>query len=323
MIVSSQPIVLVVAEASPAHRDLLAQAAPDHEFIYDSGADLDDATRNRVEIIVGNIAPVLVPSFPHLTWLALQSAGTDNYSDSQILAPDTILTNGSGVYGLTIAEHQLVLTLMLLRKIPAYLRNQQERQWRKEGEIKSIHGSHVVIVGMGDIGTQFAMRLRSLGARVTGVDAAIKPCPPYLDDYVHVTALDSVLGQADVVSLSVPLLESTYHLMDARRLALMRPDAYLINVGRGPLVDTEALVAALRAGTIAGAALDVIETEPLTPDSPYWDVPGLTITPHVAGNTYLPETKNLYFRFMAANLRAYLAGGRVGNQVPITHPRAD
>ena len=168
---------------------------------------------------------------------------------------------------------------------------------------------------MGDIGGEFAKRVKALGAYVIGVRRTDTRCPDYADE-VHLTAdLDVLLPRADVVAIAMPGTRETAHLMDRRRIGLMKEGAVLLNVGRGAIVDTEALCDALESGHLLGAGLDVTDPEPLPQGHRLWEIPSAVVTPHISGFFHLQETLERIIRISAENLKAYRCSEPLRNLV--------
>lgn len=305
--------ILVTIPATPAQRARLEAALPGAHFTYCRGEQLTGALLAEAEIILGNIPPERIGEARALRWLQLNSAGSDAYAKA--VPPDVLLTNASGAYGLAISEWMLAASFLLKSKLYLYRRNQQQCLWRDEGEVSSLWGSTALVIGLGDIGGTFARKLRALGGHVIGIRRHRTALPDYLDAQGTLDELDEFLPQADIVSLSLPNSPETRRVMDARRLAQMKPGSILLNVGRGSAVDTDALVAALQTGPMLGAALDVTDPEPLPPEHPLWKAENCVITPHIAGDFHLPETLERIVGIMARNLANYAAGRPLENQV--------
>ncbi len=181
----------------------------------------------------------------------------------------------------------LGLTFDLIRRLNQYHANQAEHVWKAMGNIISVEGSTILVLGLGDIGGDYARKVHALGAHVIGVRRTNRNKPDYLDEQHTMDDLDTLLGRADIVAMVLPGGSATNHIMDERRLRLMKKGAYLINVGRGNAIDPDGLYKVLKDGHLGGCGLDVTEPEPLPADSPLWELENLVITPHVAGNFFL------------------------------------
>ncbi|MDD6315540.1 MAG: D-2-hydroxyacid dehydrogenase [Clostridia bacterium] len=269
------------------------------------------------EVLFGSFKPASIKADNALKWLHCSFAGVDKVVDDEIYPnPDVIVTNSAGGYGVTIAEHMICVTLMMMRRMPEYMAQTARHGWGLVGEIDSIMRSTITIVGMGDIGTNFARRAKALGAAcIRGVRRTQKPGDPVYDEVYTIDRLDEAIQGADVVALCVPGTEATTHLIDAHRLSLMKDGAYLVNVGRGWAVDQPALIAALEAGKLRGAALDVVVPEPLPADDPLWNAPNILITPHVSGNMTLDITREKVVDMFCENIAHYAKGEKLRNLV--------
>ena len=179
--------------------------------------------------------------------------------------------------------------------------------------MRSVEGSVILTLGLGNIGGDFCRKVKALGAYTLGVRRRLGPRPDYLDELHPLSSLDALLPRADVTAICLPLTEETRGLFHASRLERMKPGAVLINIGRGPIVETDALLAALETGRLGGACLDVTDPEPLPPGHPLWKAPRVMITPHVAGHFFLPETKNRVVAIFCENLARYQAGQPLRN----------
>lgn len=305
--------ILVTLPVEERHLALLRQAAPDAAFDCIPGKDLTPADVADREIILGNIPTALLPEAKALRWLQLNSAGTDGYNGR--LPAGALLTNATGAYGLAISEHLLAMLLCLQKKLYLYRDNQRQALWRDEGGVASVAGARALIVGVGNIGGDFARKLQALGAECVGVRRKSTELPEGISALYHPDQLDELLPGADIVALCLPGTAETRGMLDARRLALMKKTAILLNVGRGTAVDTLALNRALREGALGGAGLDVTDPEPLPPEHPLWSAPNCVITPHVSGFYHLQETFERIVRIAAANLARYEAGEPLQNLV--------
>jgi phosphoglycerate dehydrogenase-like enzyme len=247
-----------------------------------------------------------------LRWIHSPTAAAHQFLFPELVNSDVILTNSTEVHGPVVAEHVLALMFALAKKIPQAAALQIRHEWGKEAiwregpHPREIAGATLGLVGLGSIGRRVARMASALGMRVIAVREHVeKEKPAGVDAVYSSPEIAEVLRQSDFVVLAAPLTPQTTKLMDAKRLAAMKPDSYLINVGRGPQVDEAALADSLRARRIAGAALDVFEQEPLPADSPLWDIENLLITPHTAGIT--DKLWQRHYQNFSDNLRRYLA----------------
>lgn len=310
--------ILVVMPFQDSHKSYVESLAPGCEFCYSSISEVTAEQVADADIIIGNAPAELVAQSQKLKWIQLNSAGADPYCKSGIIQPGTILTCATGAYGLTVSDGMLTDTLMLCRKMDLYMRNQTQNLWHSEGSVTTLWHSTVLVVGLGDIGCDYARKVKDLGATVIGVKRSISSKPDCVDELYTLDQLDELLPRADIVALVLPSTPQTYHIMNEDRLKRMKKGAYLINAGRGNAVDCEALNRVLRSGeSLGGAALDVTEPEPLPADHPLWDAPRCIITPHVAGQFFLQETFERIVRIAGRNLEKFLAGDTASMGVQI------
>ena len=273
-----------------ADRFALRETGIDH-FQVSNLDDLRDRIGEADVLVVSGLwRNELIPLAPELAFVQSVSAGTDQYSRDALRAAGIRGASAQGVNERAVAEHAIALILAVARKIPEARDNQSARQWRPMiGELSrredELGGKTVTIVGMGRIGSRLATLCRAFDMIVTGVKRDVTQGAGAADRVVPQTQLLDAVGDADFVVLTCPLTPETENLVDARILAAMKPTAHLVNVARGKVVDEEALIAALNAGTIAGAALDTVREEPLPATSALWTFPNVLITPHSAGET--------------------------------------
>lgn len=319
---------LVTIPTGERHRNLLQQAAPGWEFRFRgtdtlvcapqealSGQPVTQEDVDWAQVILGNVPAAMLHGSPALEWLQTNSAGVEPYIQPGVLAGDTLLTNATGAYGLAIAEHMLGMLLELFKKLELYRDAQKSGAWQSQGAVKAVYGSTVLVLGMGDIGGEFAARCKALGAKVIGVRRSPRPCPEYADEVHLLEDLDSLLPQADVVAITLPGTDATRGLMSRERLAKMKEGAVFLNVGRGFIVDTEALCDALERGHLSGAGVDVTDPEPLPPTHRLWNIPTAVVTPHISGFYHLRETHERIVGIFLENLRHFQAGEPLRNLV--------
>lgn len=215
---------------------------------------------------------------PRPRWVHTASAGVDHLMCPELAASDTVVTNARGVFDEPIAEYVAALVLTMAKDLPRTWDLQRQREWRHR-ESQRVAGTRACVVGSGPIGRAIVKSLKALG-----ITTALVGRTPRTG--IHgPEELDRLMARADWVVSAAPLTEATYGMFGARRFGMMQPSARFINVGRGQLVVEDALVEALSKRWIAGAALDVFQHEPLAPDSPLWEVPGLIVSPHMSGDT--------------------------------------
>ncbi|HZC69532.1 MAG TPA: D-2-hydroxyacid dehydrogenase [Jatrophihabitans sp.] len=249
--------------------DLLRQVLPssDAVFVWDfQTTRLRDAWPERTQV----------------RWVHVASAGVHPLLFPELRAQPVVLTNSSGVFDAAIAEFVLGAMLLFATDLPTTLRLQREHRWQHRERLR-LAGSTVLVVGAGAIGRATARLASAAGCRAVGVARTGRDDPDF-DRVVPIAAFDAELPNADYIAVTAPLTSDTAGLLGSAAFARTRPGAVLINVGRGPIVDDAALLAALDAGRLRGAVLDVFADEPLPPDHPYWDRPDVVVSPHMCGD---------------------------------------
>ncbi len=264
------------------------------------------------DAILGNVQPGLLEN---LKWLQTSSAGVEFYTAPGVLPKGAALTNATGAYGLAISEHMLGMLLMIFKKLELYRDAQLKENWSGQGQVRTLLGATVLVMGMGDIGGSFARLCKAMGAYVIGLRRSDGSRPDYANE-VHLTGeLDSLLPRADVVAVTLPGTPETRGMLGKERIGKMKPGAVVLNVGRGYLLDTEALCDALESGRLGGAGLDVTEPEPLPKGHRLWGLPTAVITPHVSGGYHLWETHERIVDIFVENLGRFLRGEALKNLV--------
>ena len=295
-------------------RGRLQKICPDASVTY-----VEDKVRTKdeyhellrgAEVIIGHMSPRDLRYCDNLKVMLMDIAGADAYVNSPYLKEETVLCNASGAYGVILAEHALALVMAICRDLHRYAENRLRRAWIPYLPDKPVEGSTVLILGAGDIGRNTARLFRPLAAKIIGVRRVKRSVPEFFDEMIGFDELDEYLPLADIICCSLPSTKETIHLLDLRRLRLMKKDAVLVNVGRGSLIPTEDLVTALNEGRLRGVGIDVCETEPLPGDSPLWDCERLIITPHTAGNAMTQDspTNERIFDIILRNLDNYVNG---------------
>ncbi len=258
----------------------------------------------------------------NLHWVQATSAGVDRYLSNRPLMENEsiVFTNMQGMHGPTIADHVFALLLTLTRDLRVHAQDQNRGQWLRQGSGKmtpvALEGRTLLVVGLGGIGREVAKRGKGFGMTVWATKRRRADPPPYVDRLETSPVLGQMLPHADVIFLCVPLTDETRGLIDAEAFASMKDGSYLINIARGPVVDTAALITALKDGTLAGAGLDVTDPEPLPADHELWQQPNLIITPHVAARSAL--TSDDWSQLYRENLRRFALGEPLLNVVDKT-----
>ena len=315
----SGKLIVVIPVLDNAHRQRIRSAAAAHGrevLFFESVKEALPALRDA-EIVFGQPAE-LASNAPRMKWLCTPSAGVDQFMGEKVFAsPDAVLSNSSGAYGVTIAEHTIMLLLSLFRRRLDYDDILSRREWRRDLPVKSIRNGRFVLAGTGDIRQETALRLRAFGPRsVLGVNRSGQNPENRFDRVVPIRDWESFLPEADALILSLPGTPETRHLLGEKQLSLLPDGAAVINVGRGSVIDQPALEKELRAGRLC-AALDVFEEEPLPQDHSLWTCPNLLITPHTAGNMTLPWTVERIVDLFLEDLENYCAGRPLSRRVDL------
>ena len=293
------------------HIDLITEAAKSvgaNVSFYKTENEIPQSDFDA-DVIYG-FAPTIVKTNKNLKWLCVPWAGVDSIMTPGYFAnEDCLITNSAGAYGVSIAEHMIAVALVMMRRLNEFFEETHDGKWLFPRAQKSLKDSRITVLGTGDIGTSFAKRAKAFEpAQIIGVCRSGKSVESVYDKVLSVNELDSILPETDLLAMSLPATAETKGILSRERLALMPQGAYLINVGRGSAIDEEALADALDSKHIAGAALDVFQTEPLPQNSRLWHTKNLLITPHVAGNLTLPYTKDKNVEMFIEDLKNFTAG---------------
>ena len=303
-----------------AHREHIMRVAPGIDpLVYEGDEPFPDEVLDTVDIAFfssdcwpertrGIILSIM--NAKNLKWLQTFSAGVDSPFFVQLMERGVTLTNSSGATASPIAQTAILYMLALSRDMRTWMRNQDERKWQQH-KIDELDGASLAVIGMGPIGMEIARIGVAMNMKVEAVRRAAKgdePCPTFPMSDLH-----AVLGRADWVASALPLTPDTRQVFDAAAFAAMRTGARFINVGRGELVDEDALVAALRSGHLAGAGLDVFATEPLPEDSPLWGMDNVIVTPHNSGSSTTSNQRSE--AIFLDNLERWTNGAALNNLV--------
>ena len=245
------------------------------------------------------------------------SSGVNYYVQGGQFPKNAALCCMTGGYGNILAEHLLALVLSLCRRLPEYRDQQHQHKWELRKYDKQLEGNTLLILGAGDIGTTVAMWMRPMVGKVIGVRRVARKKPECYDEMITIDELDDRLGEADIIVCALPHTPETVQLLNEDRLRRMKPDAVLVNGGRGSLIDQDALCRLLGEGHFWGVGLEVAYPEPLPADHPLWDQPRLIITPHAAGNSFAPGSplERKIWEFIIQNIGDYLDEKPLQNRV--------
>jgi phosphoglycerate dehydrogenase-like enzyme len=314
------PTLLMLPPQEAKTRDWAARvkaALPGLEVVVAEDEAAARATLARADCAFGTLPPALVPHATRLRWLqAPQAAPPAGYYYPALVQHPVVVTNFREIYNDHIGAHIMAFVLAFARDLHRYLPQQARREWKPaplDTGVVHLPEATALIVGIGGIGSEAARLAAAFGVKVIGVDARRTERPAGIAELHPSSALDALLPRADFVILTVPHTPATEGFMNRARFQKMKRTAFFINIGRGKTTRLDDLVAALRAGEIAGAGLDVFEEEPLPVDHPMWTMPGVLITPHTAGfGPYLDERR---FEILLDNCRRFGAGQPLRNVV--------
>jgi phosphoglycerate dehydrogenase-like enzyme len=280
-------LLVGVVEGDPPSRDVL-QSRPDVRYLFiDPGSEPPAEAADVDALLIWNVRSGYLrehwSEFRRLRWVHVGTAGVERVLFSGLAASDIVLTNSRYIFDEALAEYTIGLMLALSKDLSTTFKHQVEHRWVQR-ETETLSGKTAVMVGVGPIARRTAQIARALGMSVRGIGRTARTGDPEFGDIVAPDAMHPLLAQADYVVMVLPSTPQTAGMIDAAALAVLKPTARLINVGRGSTLDQDALCHALREGRIAGAALDVVSPEPLPADSPLWDLPNLIISPHMSGD---------------------------------------
>ncbi|MGC8644516.1 MAG: D-2-hydroxyacid dehydrogenase [Isosphaeraceae bacterium] len=318
--------------------DALRQVLPDAAWVNAMTEAEAEAAMPEAAVLLGKITRPMLARANRLRWVQAFTVSLEHYMFDELIRHPCVLTNMRGLFGDVIADQVMGYVLCFARNLHTYVRRQLEHRYEPMGgecaRVSNAAGPGTIgamdratiylpeatmgIIGMGAIGREIARRARAFGMIVRGVDRFPDRVQP-LEGVERVDGIDKLsdlLGWSDFAVIAAPQTPETARLFDARILARLRHTSYLINVGRGAIVVLDDLVAALRSGRLAGAALDVFEIEPLPPDHPLWDFPNVILTPHTAG--YSPVIAPRHLAMLLENLGRFVRGEALLNVVDKT-----
>lgn len=293
----------------------LRAAAPEVELVIAANAAEAMAKAPGVDGAYGFCTPEVCAAGGRLRWIQVGSAGIESYLFPELVESDIVLTNAKGTYGPHLAEHNLAFILAFSRNFHILARRQQQEVWESRANLPSheLAGETVLVIGMGGTGWDTAWRAHALGMRVISITSTLRPFPDFIRKSAGRERLHEFLAEADYVCLCCALTHETRGLFGDAEFAAMKPTAYITNVTRGGVIQTEALVRALQQGTIAGAGLDVTDPEPLPKGHVLWQMENVILTPHTSGQS--PHADRRLFELLLENLRRFARGEALLNVV--------
>ena len=307
--------ILVLIEPAGDYQEELQRRFPESQLLFSSPGRVTEEEIEKADVILGNPPAGLLKGAERLSFLQLQSAGADAYTPKGILPEKTLLACTSGAYGPAVSEHMMASLLSVYKNLPLYRDNQAARLWKCEGAVRSLRGEQALVLGLGDIGKEFARLAVAFGASVFGVKRNLSEKPDFVQEVYSMEMLPEILPRFDVVACALPSSPETSRLFDRDMLRRMKPGSVLINAGRGSLIDTQALMEALQQGPLMAACLDVTDPEPLPAEHPLWTCRNLLITPHTAGGFLMEETFHRVWKIVLENLSLYAQGKEIRNRI--------
>ena len=299
--------VLIVDVHAEMYRDALREKFPALQFqlFHNKSEVTGDLSDIDVMMMFGiEVADFMLAGAPRLKWIQSLATGVDHFLRCPSLRPDTLITSGRGIHGASMREEIVYLMMAVSRNALQAAEDKRTRHWERR-LWSTLDGKTAVIVGIGVVGIAIGELLKALGMTVIGVTRSPRAVAGF-DDMISTDRLADAARRADFLINVLPATVDNLGIFDTEVFAAMKPSAYFINGGRGQTVDEAALIAALRERRIAGTGLDVFQNAPLPPDSPFWELPNVFITPNVGG--YIVEYEELIMPIVIDNMRLFLAG---------------
>jgi D-2-hydroxyacid dehydrogenase (NADP+) len=299
--------VLIVDVHAEMYRDRLLAEFPDLQFalFHNAAAVTGDLSDADVMLMFGiEVRDAMLSGAPKLKWIQSLATGVDHFLRCPSLKPDVLITSGRGIHGPPMREQVVYLMMAVSRDAKRQVEDHQHHIWQRR-LWSTLHGKTAVVVGTGIVGTAIGELLKAFGMRTIGITRTPRKVAGF-DEVMPTGRLPEAAAKADYLINILPASEDNIGLFDAKVFGAMKPSAYYISAGRGQTIDEGALAEALRERRIAGAGFDVFQTEPLPPESPFWQLPNVFITPHVGG--YVVEYEDFVMPLVIDNMRLFLAG---------------
>jgi phosphoglycerate dehydrogenase-like enzyme len=304
--------VLVTGQFSPENMELMRQAAPSVDLRFVPKLTDGHDGLAGVEAIAGTIKASHLAQASGLKWVHSWAAGADNDLFPEMVRSSVVLTSSAGNGAIPLAEHSMLLMLMLNRDVPRWMRAQVDKRWERFTH-PELNGLTVGIYGLGNAGSDLALKAKAFHMRVLGLRRNADRSVPGVDRMYTPDQLHAFLAESDFVVVTTPSTPETLGAFDTAAFKAMKPSAYFVCISRGGIAVDDALLQALREGWIAGAGLDAHGVEPLPSDSPFWSLPNVIVTPHNGATT--PATAQRSVEIFIDNLQRYVAGQPLRNVV--------
>jgi phosphoglycerate dehydrogenase-like enzyme len=317
IIQNTNPQFTPIMDVTQTHLEQIKKIAPDTIITLVKDTDtLDKQLTDATVVITPNISLIPLAKAPHLKWIQVTSAGVNGLPEA-LVNNDIVITNASGVHPIPIAEHVLTFMLMFSHQFHKLHKTQIQKQtWDysySKYPIQELTGKTIGITGLGRIGNHIAKLAKAFDMTVLAMVRDTSKKYPNVDEVFTQDKINELLHRSDFVVNAMPLTDSTFHFFNTEKFNHMKPTAYFINIGRGPVANEKDLIEALQTKIIAGAGLDVFEEEPLSHSSPLWTMENVLITPHSSGST--PEYMNRVISIFCINLEAYINKKEMPNLV--------
>jgi phosphoglycerate dehydrogenase-like enzyme len=288
-----------------------------YDVLYANEKDItyrEDMSEIEVLVCYNPFKTLDIEKMRSLSWIQLSSIGIDQLPDEYVKDTNIIVTNNRGGYSIPMGEWVVMNMLEIMKNTKQFFKNQQSRKWKVDTSILELYGKRVGFVGTGSIATESAKRLRGFGVEVVGLNTKGRPAE-YFDRCFGMADIDKMLALCDVVVVTIPYTNETHHLINEERFKAMKDGVCFINVARGAIVDTGALINNLRNGKLRGAAIDVFEEEPLSENNPLWEFENVILTPH---NSWISEMRNeRRFDLIYENMKRFINKQELKNVVDL------
>lgn len=315
--------VIVTLDIGKQNQKKLIRSFPDGEFSFTENIhDLPSQLLEEADVLVnfgeeGALTDEILKAMPRLKWVHVMQAGVENMPHQSLIERNIPVTNVKGIHTVPMSEYAISVMLQIVRKGYVFYDAQKRKQWDHTTTVDVLSGKTVGILGLGAIGSEIAKKAKCFGMRVIALKRNPAPKQSEVDEIILLDQKERIFRESDFLIVLLPHTTETNHFVDADELALMKPTAHLINMGRGQVINEEALIESLQNERIAGAVLDVFSEEPLPETHPFWEMENVTITPHVSGDRY-PTYMEQAVDILMQNLQRFSKNEPLVNVVDLT-----